>query len=116
MNMSRMILLVGALILSTALVAGADDLTGGYVSPTSGDTSTVFTYYVYWCGTGDLPSVYVHIDEGAAVMMVYDCFVNGCHRFKFQTMLPAGDHGYYFTDSLDERDPDVGTKLGPSVS
>ena len=117
MKKSRIALVIGALVLGVALLALAyDGLEDGYVDPTSGDTSTVFSYYVYWSGVGDPPTAYVHIDGGAGTMMDYDQAIGGRHRYIYQTTLPSGDHAFHFTDSMGGRDPDGEWEyVGPNV-
>ncbi len=72
-------------------------LTNGYVSPTSGTPSTVFTYYVtYYDPNGMNPmAAYVVIDNSAYLMTVY----NGSGSmgiFGYSKTLTASSHTYYF--------------------
>ena len=117
MKRSRIALVIGALALGAALLAwAADYLNNGSVEPSRGTTSTIFTYYVYWSGTGDPPTAYVHIDGGTGIMMDYDQQIGGSHRYKYTTTLPSGDHAFYFTDSIGGRDPNGESQhVGPSV-
>ncbi|HUT03680.1 MAG TPA: hypothetical protein VM163_07310 [bacterium] len=118
MKTSRIALVIGALVLGVALLALAyDGLYGGYVDPTSGDTSQVFEYHVYWSGVGEPPTAYVHIDDDwEGIMMDYDQAIGGSHGYKYSTTLPSGDHGFYFTDSMGGRDPNGEFQyVGPDV-
>ncbi len=72
-------------------------LTNGYVSPTSGTASTVFTYYVtYYDPSGMNPmAAYVFIDNNAYLMTVY----NGSGSmgiYGYSITLTAASHSYYF--------------------
>jgi len=98
-------------------------LNNGYVSPSSGDTSTTFSYYVtYSDPEGDVPTLkYVYIDYSPHTMAkISGDYVSGA-VFRYSTTLSVGlDHNYYFyfedsvhghTKSL----PPSGTYPGPSV-
>ena len=117
MKTSRIALVIGPLALGAALLAfAADYLSNGYVEPDHGTSSTLFTYYVYWSGSGTPATAYVHIDDMGAVMMDYDQEIGGSHRYKYHTTLPSGDHAFYFTDSIGGRDPNGESQhVGPSV-
>ncbi len=98
-------------------------LNNGYVSPSSGDTSTTFSYYVtYSDPEGDVPTLkYVYIDGSPHPMAkISGDYVSGA-VFRYSTTLSVGlDHNYYFhfedsvhghTKSL----PPSGTYPGPNV-
>jgi hypothetical protein len=97
-------------------------LENGYVTPSSGTTSTIFKYYVtYKDPDGDAPTVgYVYIDNSPYIMTkVTGDYVSGA-TFIYSTCLPIGSHSYYFlfddghghTVTL----PTSGTYPGPNVS
>jgi hypothetical protein len=97
-------------------------LSNGYVSPSSGDTSTTFSYYVtYSDPEGDVPTTkYVYIDGSAYTMTkISGDYVSGA-VFKYSTTLSAGSHNYYF--NFDDSHghavwlPTSGTYPGPSVT
>jgi len=97
-------------------------LSNGYVSPSSGDTSTTFSYYVtYSDPEGDVPTTkYVYIDGSPYTMTkISGDYVSGA-VFRYSTTLSAGSHNYYFY--FDDghghtvRLPTSGTYSGPSVS
>jgi len=98
-------------------------LSNGYVSPTSGDISTTFNYYVtYSDPEGDVPTTKnVYIDGSACIMTkISGDYVSGA-VFKYSTTLPAGSHNYYyyFADSAHSQTrslPSSGTYSGPNVS
>jgi len=75
----------------------APTLSNGYVSPTSGTSSTTFTYYVsYYDPSATNPSIqYVIIDNSPHSMGIYSgSGYNGIYRYS--TVLAAGSHTYYF--------------------
>jgi len=97
-------------------------LSNGYVTPSSGDTSTVFDYYVTYADPdGDSPTLkYVYIDGSPYTMVkISGDYVSGA-AFKYSTTLSAGSHNYYFY--FDDghghavRLPTTGTYSGPNVS
>jgi 3',5'-cyclic AMP phosphodiesterase CpdA len=98
-------------------------LYNGYVSPSSGDTSTTFGYYVtYSDPEGDVPTTkYVYIDGSPYTMTkISGDYVSGA-VFRYSTTLSAGSHNYYFyfEDSVHShvvRLPTTGTYSGPNVS
>jgi hypothetical protein len=97
-------------------------LSNGYVSPSSGDTSTTFSYYVtYSDPEGDIPTTkYVYIDGSPYTMTkISGDYVSGA-VFRYSTTLSAGSHNYYFyfEDGHGHavRLPTSGTYSGPSVS
>jgi hypothetical protein len=100
----------------------APTLNNGYVTPSSGDTSTTFEYYVtYTDPDGDAPvTKYVYVDGSPHTMTkIYGDYVSGA-TFKYSTTLSAGSHNYYFY--FDDghghivRLPTSGTYSGPNVS
>jgi len=98
-------------------------LYNGYVSPSSGDTSTTFGYYVtYSDPEGDVPTTkYVYIDGSPYTMAkISGDYVSGA-VFRYSTTLSAGSQNYYFyfEDSVHShvvRLPTTGTYSGPNVS
>ena len=98
-------------------------LSNGYVTPSSGDTSTTFSYYVtYSDPEGDVPTTkYVYVDDGSPYTMtkISGDYVSGA-VFRYSTTLSAGSHNYYFY--FDDghghtvRLPTSGTYSGPNVS
>jgi len=97
-------------------------LSNGYVTPSSGDTSTTFSYYVtYSDPEGDVPNTkYVYIDGSPYTMTkISGDYVSGA-VFRYSTTLSAGSHNYYFY--FDDghghtvRLPTPGTYSGPNVS
>jgi hypothetical protein len=97
-------------------------LNNGYVSPSSGDTSTTFSYYVtYSDPEGDLPTLkYVYIDYSPNTMVkISGDYVSGA-VFRYSTTLSVGSHNYYFSfeDSVHGHTkslPPSGTYPGPNV-
>jgi hypothetical protein len=94
-------------------------LSSGTVSPSSGDTSTTFTYLVnYYDPQGFAPAISnVYIDGTPYSMFLYSGIgSNGIYRF--QSTLPGGSHNYYFQFSdglVNTRLPTSGTYSGPDV-
>lgn len=94
----------------------------GYVTPSSGDTATTFSYYVtYSDPEGDPPTTtHVYIDGSARTMgYVSGSYVSGA-VFRYSTLLSAGSHSYsfYFADSMHGHSrylPPTGSYSGPSV-
>jgi hypothetical protein len=98
-------------------------LYNGYVTPSSGDTSTTFSYYVtYSDPEGDVPTTkYVYVDDSPYTMTkISGDYVSGA-VFRYSTTLSVGlDHNYYFyfADSVHShtvRLPTTGTISGPTV-
>jgi hypothetical protein len=97
-------------------------LNNGYVTPSSGDTTTTFSYYVtYKDHEGDIPSAnYVYIDGSPYTMTITSGdYVSGA-LFRYSATLSAGSHNYYFYfndgHSHTVTFPTSGTTPGPSVS
>jgi len=96
-------------------------LTSGQVSPSSGDSSTIFTYSVtYTDSDNDAPSIrYVYIDGASHVMYSADSTYNDGSIFTYTTTLADGNHYYYFDfndgQGHSEILPMSGTTSGPSV-
>jgi len=97
-------------------------LSNGYVTPSSGDTSTTFSYYVtYSDPEGDVPTTkYVYIDGSPYTMTkISGDYVSGA-VFRYSTSLSAGSHSYYFYFDDGQghtvRLPTAGTYSGPNVS
>jgi len=97
-------------------------LSNGYVTPSSGDISTIFEYYVTYADPdGDAPTVkYVYVDGSPYTMTkISGDYVSGA-TFKYSTTLPEGSHSYYFyfDDGYGHtvRLPTSGTYSGPNVS
>ena len=97
-------------------------LEGPYFSPHEGTTATTFSYYIrYYDEDGDIPSVASVIIDGSPQPMV---FCDGASAsdglYRFETMLAAGSHNYYFhyedVRGGSARDPIVGLRSGPEVS
>jgi len=107
---------------STSQVATPLNLANGAVAPTSGTTSTVFTYTVtYSHQNGTTPtSALVYIDGSAHPMT----FVSGSYatgaKYTYTTTLPKGNHHNYFVFSDGETswaDPGgPASNYGPTVS
>jgi hypothetical protein len=100
----------------------APTLSSGYVTPSSGDTSTTFDYYVtYADADGDAPTTkYVYIDGTEHTMTLTSGSYTSGATFKYSTTLSAGSHNYYF-DFDDGHDhpvklPLTGSNSGPAVS
>jgi flavin-binding protein dodecin len=93
----------------------------GYVSPTSGTTSTVFTYQItYSDSDNDTPTLkYVYIDGLPYVMTLANGSINTGAQYKYQTKLTVGTHNFYFQFSdgkSTSRLPTQGSITGPSVT
>jgi hypothetical protein len=73
-------------------------LSSGYVTPSSGDTSTTFNYYVtYTDSDGDAPTTkYVYVDGSTHTMTKISGDYTSGATFKYSTTLSAGSHNYYF--------------------
>nr|MDO8082658.1 C39 family peptidase [Candidatus Freyarchaeota archaeon] len=92
------------------------------VIPSSGDTSTTFSYYVtYRDPDGDTPTTrYVYVDDSPHTMTWISGDYTSGATFEYSTTLSAGSHNYYFY--FDDghghtvRKPDSGTYPGPTVS
>lgn len=75
-------------------------LTNGYVTPTSGDTSTTFTYYTTWSFPDTPPlSASVHIDDAEYPMTFYSGSASD-GVYSYSTTLSAGEHNYWFSFSI----------------
>lgn len=95
-------------------------LSNGSVNPTSGDTSTTFTYSVdYYDPDGDPPTIsYVNID-GVDYTMTLSSGTNANGTYTYSTQLSPGNHSYYFrfSDGVgDVRLPRTGMYSDPDVS
>jgi len=98
-------------------------LSNGYVTPSFGDTSTVFNYYVTYTDVdNDAPGIcrYIYIDSVAYMMtQISGSYTLGA-VFKYSTTLPPGNHNYYFyfNDAYGHLVwlPASGTYSGPSVT
>ncbi len=103
------------------LANNAPTLTRGSVSPTTGDTSTTFTYQVtYSDADGDAPvNKSLYIDWVRYNMnLVSGNFTSGA-IYQYTTTLKKGTHNYYFyfTDGkVATRLPSNGTYSGPTVT
>ena len=92
------------------------------VTPSSGDTSTTFNYYVtYEDADDDAPTTkYVYIDGYAQPMTKVSGSYSSGATFKYSTTLSTGSHNYYFYfndgNGHTVRLPLSGTSSGPSVS
>ena len=97
-------------------------LLSGYVTPSSGDTSTTFNYYVtYKDSDGDAPTTkYVYVVGSPHTMTKISGSYTSGATFKYSTTLSAGNYDYYFYfddgHGHTKRLPDSGTYSGPSVS
>jgi hypothetical protein len=97
-------------------------LNNGYVSPSSGDTSTTFSYDVtYSDPEGDVPTLkYVYVDGSPYTMAkISGDYVSGA-VFRYSTTLSVGSHNYYFyfedsVHSHTKRLPTSGTYSGPNA-
>ena len=98
----------------------APQLSNGTVYPSSGDTSTDFTFFItYYDEDGDLPTIKcVNIDGIDYTMsLVSGTYSNG--TYSYSTQLSDGEHNYYFKYSdgnIEVRLPETGTYSGPSVN
>ena len=107
---------------SVSLPNQAPTLSSGYVTPSSGDTSTTFNYYVtYTDPDGDAPTTkYVYVDGSPHTMTKISGSYTSSATFKYSTTLSAGSHNYYFYfndgHGHTKRLPTSGTYSGPSVS
>ena len=97
-------------------------LSSGNVTPSSGDTTTIFNYYVtYTDSDGDAPTAkYVYIDGSSHTMTKISGDYTSGATFNYSTTLSAGTHNYYFYFSDGHghtvRLPTSGTYSGPSVT
>jgi len=99
-------------------------LSSGSVNPLLGDNSTTFTYTItYNDADNQAPqSIRVFIDENPQIMFKEDPadinFTDGC-VYKYETVLSAGIHEYYF-EASDGTDlvklPPIGEYSGPRVN
>ncbi len=97
-------------------------LSGGSVNPSSGDTSTTYTYSVtYLDSDNDAPSeALVYIDGGAYPMTNQGTAYSSGVQFTYSgTFSSNGDHNYYFSFSDGQgnsvRLPSSGSFTGPTV-
>jgi len=95
-------------------------LTSGQVSPTSGNTSTTFTYSVYYSDPeGASPTTkYVYIDGTPYTMSGSGSGSGSTYTYQ-KSGLSVGTHNYYFefSDGVNTvRLPTSGTYSGPTVS
>lgn len=94
-------------------------LSNGYVTPTSGDTSTQFIYYVtYKDPDNDAPSIArIYIDGTSYDLSYLSGSYAGGADYKYYKTLSTGNHNYYFYFS-DGKGGEVtsGTYSGPSVN
>jgi hypothetical protein len=96
-------------------------LSNGYVTPTTGDTSTLFYYYVsYYDPEGVAPTqkqVCIDGSDWHTMGLYSGSASNGVYRCVLT--LPAGSHNYYFKFSDGVNTiylPSSGTYSGPTVS
>ena len=107
---------------SSAPTNNAPILTSGSVSPSSGTSSTTFTYEVtYTDADGDAPSyVKVYIDGISYSMTKISGAYTGGALYRYtKSPLSSGSHTYYFTASdgwATARLPASGSYSGPTVS
>ena len=107
---------------SFSLVNHNPQLSGGLVTPTSGDTKTDFYWYVdYYDEDGDPPSTNDVYIDGIAYEMSLDSGSASDGTYRCGPMkLDEGSHNYYFyfTDGHggSDRLPSSGTSSGPSVT
>ena len=97
-------------------------LSSGYVTPSSGDTSTTFNYYVTYADSdGDAPTTkYVYVNGSPHTMTKISGSYTSGATFKYSTTLSAGNYNYYFYfndgHGHTKRLPTSETYSGPSVS
>ncbi len=97
-------------------------LSSGSVSPSTGDSTTTFNYYVtYTDSDGDAPTTkYVYIDDTLHTMTETSSSYSSGATFKYSTTLSAEPHNYYFYfddgHGHETRFPASETFSGPSVS
>ena len=94
-------------------------LSSGSVSPSSGDTSTIFTYLVnYYDPQGFAPAISDVYIDGTPYPMVLHSGIGSNGTYMFQSTLPGGSHNYYFQFSdglVNTRLPTSGTYSGPNI-
>ncbi|RJP82708.1 MAG: right-handed parallel beta-helix repeat-containing protein, partial [Candidatus Zixiibacteriota bacterium] len=99
-------------------------LTNGAVTPPTGNTTTNFVYQITYTHTDSLAptSAQVFIDD-VAYALVDSTGGTGAYNqgvmFYYTTLLPAGEHTYYFlfgSGGVTYRFPETGTLAGPSVA
>ncbi len=99
----------------------APTLSSGSVTPSSGDASTTFNYYVTYADSdGDAPTTkYVYVDGFPHMMTKISGDYTSGAMFKYSTTLSAGSHNYYFYfddgHGHTKRLPTSGTSSGPTV-
>jgi hypothetical protein len=107
----------------SVIVNHAPELLSGSVSPTSGNTSTLFTFRVtYWDADNDTPTdIYVYLDNIPYEMVKSNSldnnFTDGV-EYSYNTTLSSGSHTYYFSTSdgiYVGRFPAAGTIDGPLI-
>ena len=112
---------IGIMTVNYLLIFGVSaELSDGYVTPTQGDTYTVFRYYV----ESTDPNVYVCIDGDDHKMDLYSGGSYGddytCDTYYYDTTLSEGNHNYYFYIAdgyiINERLPASGEYDGPLVA
>ena len=111
-------------ILANLYFNNAPTLASPSLSPTTGDTSTSFTFKVNYADTdGDNPSTYqyVYIDGATSHYMSWDSGTSSSNgTYKCSTTLGAGDHTYYFYfedgQGGSSRLPSSETSSGPTVT
>ena len=111
---------VPSLYVNFTVLNPAPQLSLGSVSPSSGNTSDNFYYYVKYYDPGDAPSyVRVYVDGTAHSMSLYSgTSDNGTYRWG-PTTLSDASHTYYFTcldGVLPDRLPSSGSYSGPTVT
>ncbi|NQE44813.1 hypothetical protein C5S31_02160 [ANME-1 cluster archaeon GoMg2] len=100
----------------------APTLSSGSVSPSTGDSTTTFNYYVtYTDSDGDAPTTkYVYIDDTPHTMTETSSSYTTGATFTYSTTLSAESHNYYFYfddgHGHGTRLPASETYSGPSVS
>ncbi|HZS77019.1 MAG TPA: alkaline phosphatase family protein [Ktedonobacteraceae bacterium] len=86
---------------TTKPVVSAMLLTGSGVSPTSGNSTTVFTFKTTYTDTSGLAPTQatLYVDSTAYPMKLVSGSYSTGALFQVQTTLPAGNHTFYFTFS-----------------
>ncbi|MEM2899285.1 MAG: lamin tail domain-containing protein, partial [Thermoplasmata archaeon] len=107
----------------TNAVTPPPTLSSGSVSPSTGETTTVFTFSVTYTELANNPPTYikVYIDGTPHDMSKQNpsdnTYIDGC-VYVYSTTLSSGSHNYYFETSNgmgNARLPTIGTYAGPSV-
>lgn len=93
-------------------------LLDGGVSPTSGDSGTLFRFEVTYSGSDKPIAAHVLIDDHAYAMTPAGTVAQGT-LYRYATRLPVGEHrfAFHFEDGYNPAVnlPAAGTLLGPSV-